>query len=541
MNKMKSIAVWILIAVLVLTALAGGYYIFVRKPLLEAQKAVQDAADIYENEYAEYLKAVDAYNSKADRVRAAASELAEAHKALRKVISDDMPYSPVMIEEAEVLIRDQEKLIAHLPEHEIPVSKATLPSGIRREGDPAEDSAAEDTQGDASGAAGDAAGTADGSAGGAGNGAAGSADGSADGSAGSAGNGAAGDVAGTADGSASGLSGAGWSAQKGGRLIFSGNEKPEELLAVAAMLSEKTEIIRLETQDVKERTQNLEIPDFSDEVDAALTWQNKLKNSIYDPFENLIITFSGTEPNGTVGIARKSDSGINARYDFVVEETSKLCNGDEILVTVKPVQNMTEEELNEELAREYGKAIASFSKTFTVEGLSYYISGADDLSADAFSKMQTKAEESLQAYAEKNWDQDVRIEEMTYIGNYFLERKVTNQGFYQDGAKNQLVLLYRVHSVIDLSNKGKDYQQEVDFIYTITYRNVINLADGTCAVDYNKFSEPDETFKIDTGVKSGLFKRFKYTFKGYSDLDAAFNRIVASQNDHYTYTADVKE
>ena len=68
-----------------------------------------------------------------------------------------------------------------------------------------------------------------------------------------------------------------------------------------------------------------------------------------------------------------------------------------------------------------------------------------------------------------------------------------------------------------------------------------SAADGTCAVDYNKFSEPDETFKIDTGVKSGLFKRFKYTFKGYSDLDAAFNRIVASQNDHYTYTADVKE
>ena len=319
----------------------------------------------------------------------------------------------------------------------------------------------------------------------------------------------------------------------------SGNE--EEYLAEAQFFRQETEKLRGEIEALSEMTEKLKVPDFSGEVEEIRVWTDRISNSVYDPFENLVIAFAGTEPNGTVTIEKKSDSGINGEYDFSVDTSTKLCNGDELIVTVKPKQNLTPEELNEELIGKYGKALSSFEKIYTVDGLSYYLTEMPQLSEDAFSKMQAKAEESLRAYAEKNWKDEVTIQEMKYAGSYFLDRKATNQGFYQESAKNRIVLLYRVKCRIDLSPRGKDYQKDVEYIYSITYSNVINLADGTCSVDYGAYTEPEDSFRVDTGVKSGLFTKYKYTFKGYADTDEAFNRIVAAQSEHYTYTAEMED
>ena len=325
------------------------------------------------------------------------------------------------------------------------------------------------------------------------------------------------------------------------KLEFPEGSTAEELAEQTYRLREEEERIRKEAENLKEDTQKLKIPDYSAEIAAVRELKKKILDSVYDPFENLIISFSGTEPDGKVTVQKKSDSGINGRYEFVVEESTKLCNGDVITVTVKPLQSMTPEELNESLISEFGKAISVFEKLYTVDGLSYYLTEASQLTEDAFSKMKAKAEESLASYAEKNWKGCVNIREMQYLGNYFLNRKATKQGFYQDSAVNQLVLIFRVKAEIDLTPEKKDYRKDVEYIYTITYRNLINLSDGTSAADFGKYTEPDESFKVDTGVRQGLFSKYRFTFKGYEDLDAAFSRIVAGQSDHYTYEMELED
>ena len=447
-EKIKSVFLILFIVILAAAAIGGGYYILKVKPMRQAEEAYLETAETYENVYAAYEKAVNAYNAKAAKCEEAGQKLRAETDALAELIHSDDPYSEILLKDAESEILAMEKKLGKLPVKETLIEKEDLPEV---------------------------------------------------------------------------------------------GETPEDIQVSIQLIADETDRIRRETETVKELTEEMEIPDFTKEIASLQELGAKIRDSICDPFENLILSFAGTEPDGTVTLDKKSNTGIHSTYEFSVDVSTKLCNGDEITITVKPGQNLTPEELNEACIRDYGKALSSFEKRYKVEGLSYYIAGPAEIREDTFAKMQQKAEESLRFYADVNWKDVVDIESMDYLGNYFLERKATQQGYFQDSAKNQLVLLYRVKCKIDLSSKNKDYQKDVEYIYTITYKNLVNLADGTFASDLSGFSEPEESFRIDTGIWSGFLTKYRFTFKGYEDIDSAFAKIVAAQDDHYTYKIDMMD
>ena len=100
----------------------------------------------------------------------------------------------------------------------------------------------------------------------------------------------------------------------------------------------------------------------------------------YDPFEEVMVSFSGTAPYGIVNIYAHD---INRDYYGGIFEASpidNLSNGDEVVVTYSCDDKST-------MIERYKKYPNCFEKTYTVNGLDTYVQSLDKISEDAFEKL----------------------------------------------------------------------------------------------------------------------------------------------------------
>ena len=233
----------------------------------------------------------------------------------------------------------------------------------------------------------------------------------------------------------------------------------------------------------------------------------------YDPFEHIIVSFSGTSPDTTINIT--TNTGIED-LEFEADKYEKLKLGDTVTVTAKGYYD----EDPAELCAYEGKNLTVTSKEYTVENVPKYADQLSEIPQDMLDKMDQNAQDKLNAYAANNWSDEERLVGISLEGEYFLYVKDgadTYDYWSGESTYNKLFLVYKVSVEAD----GKPYE----YYYYSRFSNIIIMEDGTCSLDMSAIATPDDTISVDG----------YYYYHGYADLDTLKYKTVTANLDNYTY------
>ncbi len=253
---------------------------------------------------------------------------------------------------------------------------------------------------------------------------------------------------------------------------------------------------------------------------------------VFDPFAGITVSFLGIAPSGEANFtnSEKGKEYSNLQYSF--DKQYGLSNGDEVTLSVSGYYN---DNVVDYCLENFGKIPSPLEKKYTVGGLSSYVSSVDEIGEDMLNKLKSQTEDNIKAYSAK-WDDKVSLVSSDYVGIYFLNEKEGTSGNYH----NITDVIYKVVALIDLGEES-DYKAEVTFYYYTKYNNIMQLEDGTISVNMSDYSTPSYYFNFDTGVESGWFGTYNYSFYGYDNVDSMFNDLVTQYVDRYSYESTVSE
>lgn len=250
----------------------------------------------------------------------------------------------------------------------------------------------------------------------------------------------------------------------------------------------------------------------------------------FDAFEGVTLEYEGCEPLARAWVnTEKCPYGSRLNYDIDISEG--LSNGDKVTVTVSSY----DEDVAAYCAEVIGMVPKSLSKEFTVEGLNAYVTAIDQISDDMMKKMQSEMEDSIRAQAAADWREEVKIEDLTYIGSYLLNLKPGRSS----RTNNCLVLVYQVSAHENFSESGVD--NHITYYTAGSFYNLMKLADGTCSVDLSDLNMDGNRFDRELPVKDGWWSSITLYYRGYEELETLFNRHVTEELENYTYTSSVSE
>lgn len=150
----------------------------------------------------------------------------------------------------------------------------------------------------------------------------------------------------------------------------------------------------------------------------------------FDPFADLTVTFEGISTNGQLNI---NYSGQElSPYDFSSDTAYGLANGDTVTITL-------DEYMVEYCLEELGMLPSVTEKTYTVEGLSEYITDFSSIPQEFLDSLKKEAEDAIYAYTAQAYGSDYTLSELTY-GGYILSAVSSATDFY--GTLNDLCLIY---------------------------------------------------------------------------------------------------
>ena len=242
----------------------------------------------------------------------------------------------------------------------------------------------------------------------------------------------------------------------------------------------------------------------------------------FDPFEDVVIEFTGMSKNGDAKIVSK-----NEEYSWIEYKISKdysLSNGDKITVEVKNNDKI------QQYCLENGIKFSRTEKEFTVEGLGYYFSTIKDIPEAEMTKMQQQAEDAFQAYVTSNWSDIESFKGMEYLGSYLLNLK--GDGWAM--VNNQIFLIYR----IDVSNSNGEFS----YYYYTSFENLHITSEGDYVINILSYEVPygnATSFMGELYLSGVSFVEGDYWYVGYRTLDEIFSACVTSNLDKYTCDSTV--
>ena len=127
----------------------------------------------------------------------------------------------------------------------------------------------------------------------------------------------------------------------------------------------------------------------------------------FDAFADLQIEFTGSAPAGRAELKYSGD--MLSSYDFSMDKSSGLSNGDVITVTL-------DDYVQSNCLSKYGKVPAEKSKEYTVSGLSEYVGAFKDLPEDFITKVKSEAEDTISAYCANDYSESSSMTGLTYAG-----------------------------------------------------------------------------------------------------------------------------
>ncbi len=254
----------------------------------------------------------------------------------------------------------------------------------------------------------------------------------------------------------------------------------------------------------------------------------------YDPFTTVEVEFYGMSPNASASINHISYPDESGYLYYSLDRYDGLKNGDTVTVTV---QLNTSEERFAEL---YGKIPYPMEKTYTVEGLASYITDISEISEDLIQQMQSQSEDVIRSYVANNWESEVTLEELSYLGNYFLSRKTSSS--YTD---TRVYMVYRLTAKQTMETESGTVVENVESYYYVSFYNPMIDTDGSGKVDITNYGTPSwDGFTVETDYvdpDSWWGNTYSYYYRGFESLEKLYNEVVTKNLEYYNHQDNVTE
>lgn len=239
---------------------------------------------------------------------------------------------------------------------------------------------------------------------------------------------------------------------------------------------------------------------------------------LFDPFENLKVTFSGVEPNGEADIEYNGD--MLSEYDFTCDKTSGLKNGDKIKISLTEDAGY--------YVDQYNKAPSVLEKEYKVKNLGKYLSKIKEVDTDGMNSARAKAQKSISDMVDY-WSEDVTLDKVSYAGDYLQVAKDSD-----DYTKNYYGVIYQINAHIQPDGGQR---KDVVSYYSMKFENVIVGGDGKCEIDLDEYDVPYDDFSVE--VTSGDLSSGSYSFDGYQTLEELKKNYVDEVADEFDCEWDV--
>lgn len=239
---------------------------------------------------------------------------------------------------------------------------------------------------------------------------------------------------------------------------------------------------------------------------------------LFDPFENLKVTFSGVEPNGEADIEYNGD--MLSEYDFSCDKTSGLKNGDKIKISLTEDAGY--------YVDQYNKAPSVLEKEYKVKNLGKYLSKIKEVDTDGMNSARAKAQKSISDMVDY-WSEDVTLDKVSYAGDYLQVAKDSD-----DYTKNYYGVIYQINAHIQPDGGQR---KDVVSYYSMKFENVIVGGDGKCEIDLDEYDVPYDDFSVE--VTSGDLSSGSYSFDGYQTLEELKKNYVDEVADEFDCEWDV--
>lgn len=241
-------------------------------------------------------------------------------------------------------------------------------------------------------------------------------------------------------------------------------------------------------------------------------------------FDDISITFSGTEPLGTL-MAENKSGAILPLNEFFADKTEGLSNGDTVTLSLAND--------NDYYFNNYGFMPTERERTYTVEGLTKFVTSLSEIPEATITAMDKAAQGYMSKYVQDYWSSKAVFYGMTYLGNYFLHAKVSTVD-----VQNRIILVYRIETENDKSNGRFNYY------WYMSFDNLVLLPDGTCSVDLSYYGKPHDRnnnyyFTWDDTGDYFYSGGDSYVYNGYEQIESLFSQQVTANTGTYDYESTV--
>ena len=267
----------------------------------------------------------------------------------------------------------------------------------------------------------------------------------------------------------------------------------------------------------KEKLENTYNAKFSYE-NVKETVEGLEEGTLYDPFEEVEVSFTGISPTGKVEVEEKfSINGLIASVD----KSSGLKNGDTVTVTVKGKYGADVHEL----CFDEGMIPTELEKKYTVSGLTSYVEKLSEITPEYIEKMDVQARNVFGAHISENWVEEESLKEMELLGQYFLCIKPE---FETNGNHNEIILVYR--------NTVENPEGEFSYYYYTAYSPIISDINNVISFDLGEYVVPEKGGWFSEGT---AFNRGSYHYVGYETLDELFEELVQKYINDYVFETNI--
>lgn len=258
--------------------------------------------------------------------------------------------------------------------------------------------------------------------------------------------------------------------------------------------------------------------------DLTFTVEGLEEAQTVDPFADIELAFTGVAPYGEAAVVSTSEDMDTYYLEYDIEPFEGLRNGDTVTVSLPQAASPEDKDY---YLRTYGVIFEETQKEYTVTGLGEYASSLSQIDSEMLEKMKSRGEDALRAEAAQKLDDSATLDQVTYIGSYFLTAKDSD---HRDQENNMLYLVYQVQS--SGSFPEDNIRESFSYYYTVRFDNLVAEPDGSISADLGEYSVSEKRFQKEFG-------NHRLSFNGYEDLDSVFRECVTKQIDRYSYESSV--
>lgn len=250
---------------------------------------------------------------------------------------------------------------------------------------------------------------------------------------------------------------------------------------------------------------------FTDTVSGLIEVQN------IDAFADISVQFSGIAPNGEAQVINNSRDAACMQYEYDLDKSEGLSNDDTVTVTISDY-NL------DDIAEQTGEAPAEMQKTYTVSGLSSYVSKLDQIDDTTWMNMKREAEDHIRARAANDNSDVESMTGMKYVGSYLEVAKPGSSARLH----NCLDLVYEI-AYTNSNPPGISF----NYYYIVAFDDLVLQGDNSIQVDLSDYTTTSNTFRFDVGDRG-------FYLYGYQTLKDLFDDWIVKTMDVYTYETNIQ-